>query len=66
MVLEINTNFMADIIVLELVEKMESEVKHSVWSRVPSSQPEVSQGIPSMLYCFYERPAWLFLNHRHS
>lgn len=50
MVLEINTNFMADIIVLELVEKMESEVKHSVWSRVPSSQPEVSQGIPSMLF----------------
>lgn len=30
MVLEINTDFMADIIVLELGEKMESEVKHSV------------------------------------
>lgn len=66
MVLEISTNFTADIIVLELGEKMESKVKHSVWSRVPSSQTEVSQGIPSMLYCFYEPPARLFLNHRYS
>lgn len=60
MVLDINTDFMADIIVLESGEKMESEVKHSVWSRVPSSQTEVSQGIPFNVILFLRTTSTAF------
>lgn len=51
MVLEINTHFTANIIVLDLGEKTNSETKLSVWICVSSTQTEVLQGIPSMLYC---------------